>query len=157
MTSNGEAQAVRASAFSQSGRDPWRRRIRKWCVTHVDPEASCRYGCDWRRPGTFEGENSIHVSKRNFEASARENFHDFSGSDVLDQSADPVGKQAGEMIREHHKDISKEKIRQEVLELFRKVRIPEPEKRYNRYPHESSGGMRQRVMIAMALANKTEA
>ena len=56
------------------------------------------------------------------------------------------------MIREHHKDISKEKIRQEVLELFRKVRIPEPEKRYNCYPHEFSGGMRQRVMIAMALA-----
>ena len=66
----------------------------------------------------------------------------------------PVGKQVGEMIREHHKDISKEKIRQEVLELFRKVRIPEPEKRYNCYQHEFSGGMRQRVMIAMALANK---
>lgn len=48
----------------------------------------------------------------------------------------PVGKQVGEMIREHHKDISKEKIRQEVLELFRKVRIPEPEKRYNCYPHD---------------------
>lgn len=66
----------------------------------------------------------------------------------------PVGKQVAEMIREHHREISKEKAKEQVLELFRRVRIPEPEKRYQCYPHEFSGGMRQRVMIAMALANK---
>lgn len=66
----------------------------------------------------------------------------------------PVGKQVAEMIQEHHKEISKEKAKEQVLELFRRVRIPEPEKRYQCYPHEFSGGMRQRVMIAMALANK---
>lgn len=66
----------------------------------------------------------------------------------------PVGKQVAEMIREHHKEVSKEEAKEQVLELFRRVRIPEPEKRYQCYPHEFSGGMRQRVMIAMALANK---
>ena len=68
----------------------------------------------------------------------------------------PVGKQVAEMIREHHPDRSKEEIKKEVLALFEKVRIPEPERRYKCYPHECSGGMRQRVMIAMALANKPE-
>ncbi len=66
----------------------------------------------------------------------------------------PVGKQVAEMILEHHPDRKKEDVKKEVLELFARVRIPEPEKRYKCFPHEFSGGMRQRVMIAMALANK---
>ena len=64
----------------------------------------------------------------------------------------PLGDQVGEMLWEHHRKMSKEERREKVLELFRMVRIPEPEKRMKSYPHEFSGGMRQRVMIAMALA-----
>ncbi len=64
----------------------------------------------------------------------------------------PVGDQVGEMLWEHDKAMGKAQRRQKVLELFEMVRIPEPEKRYKSFPHEFSGGMRQRVMIAMALA-----
>lgn len=64
-----------------------------------------------------------------------------------------VGAQVAEMILEHRR-VPKDALKKEVIELFRRVRIPEPEKRYSAYPHELSGGMRQRVMLAIALALK---
>ena len=63
----------------------------------------------------------------------------------------PVGKQVEEMMRIHHPDMKKEDLHRETVELFEKVRIPEPEKRLKNYPHEFSGGMMQRVSIALAL------
>ena len=61
-----------------------------------------------------------------------------------------VGKQVQEVILLHRK-ISKKEAKDEVLRIFEKVGISEPEKRYHCYPHELSGGLRQRVMIAMAM------
>ncbi len=63
----------------------------------------------------------------------------------------PVGDQVAEAVV-LHQGLSKEDAAERVLEMFSLVRIPEPEKRMAQYPHEMSGGMRQRVMIAMALS-----
>jgi oligopeptide/dipeptide ABC transporter ATP-binding protein len=55
-----------------------------------------------------------------------------------------------------HTELSKQAIRQEVIHLLEKVRIASPQQRIDQYPHEMSGGMKQRVMIAMALACKPD-
>jgi peptide/nickel transport system ATP-binding protein/oligopeptide transport system ATP-binding protein len=62
-----------------------------------------------------------------------------------------VGDQVAEVIRLHEK-LSQRETRERVIETFRLVRIPAPDSRIKEYPHQMSGGMRQRVMIAMALA-----
>ncbi|MHA3024087.1 ABC transporter ATP-binding protein [Mycobacterium sp. BMJ-28] len=62
-----------------------------------------------------------------------------------------VGDQLIEMIRAH-RDLPKSAARERAVELLRSVGIPNPERRVRDYPHEFSGGMRQRVMIAMALS-----
>ncbi|HHU73311.1 MAG TPA: ABC transporter ATP-binding protein [Clostridiales bacterium] len=62
-----------------------------------------------------------------------------------------VGNQIDETLRKHT-DLDKEQRKERMIELFTLVGINQPEKRINQYPHEFSGGMRQRVMIAMALA-----
>ena len=62
-----------------------------------------------------------------------------------------IGRQVTEGLM-LHQGLSKEAARERGLELLRQVRIPEPERRMKQYPHELSGGMRQRVVITMALA-----
>src|SRR3989440_6065249 len=64
-----------------------------------------------------------------------------------------VGWQLIEAIRVHNPGTSKQAARQRAIELLDMVDIPEPQERVDAYPHEFSGGMRQRAMIAMALAN----
>lgn len=64
-----------------------------------------------------------------------------------------VGKQVQEAIL-LHQQVTKDEARKRVLEIFEAVGIPEPEKRYHSYPHQLSGGLRQRVMIGMAMVCK---
>ena len=62
-----------------------------------------------------------------------------------------VGEQIADAIRAH-RSISRAEARQEVIRLLERVHIPDPKRRIENYPHELSGGMRQRVLIAMAIA-----
>ena len=63
----------------------------------------------------------------------------------------PVGKQIVEAIQ-HHQKLSKEEAQAKAIEMLKKVQIPNAEERAKQYPHQFSGGMRQRAMIAMALS-----
>jgi len=62
-----------------------------------------------------------------------------------------VGGQVSEALR-RHRGLAKDEARRKAIEMLGEVRIPNPEKCYGKYPHQLSGGMRQRVMIAMALS-----
>ena len=64
-----------------------------------------------------------------------------------------VGYQLGEAIKTHYPKEPDSKVKARVIDLLRLVGVPNPETRYHQYPHEFSGGMRQRAMIAMAIAN----
>lgn len=66
------------------------------------------------------------------------------------------GKQIMEPILIHQKDVSKQEAKNHAIELLRMVGIPSPEQRFHEYPHQMSGGMRQRIMIAIALACNTK-
>ncbi|MCZ0990777.1 ABC transporter ATP-binding protein [Streptomyces diastatochromogenes] len=65
----------------------------------------------------------------------------------------PVGYQIAETLQRHHPDLTKRAARERAVELLGTVGIPSPERRVDAYPHEMSGGMRQRVVIAIAMAN----
>jgi peptide/nickel transport system ATP-binding protein len=64
------------------------------------------------------------------------------------------GVQVAEIIKIHHPDRTDEAIKNEVLALFEKVKLPDSQRAYQSYIHQLSGGQLQRVMIAMAIANK---
>lgn len=62
-----------------------------------------------------------------------------------------VGRQVQEALLAHEPSMSRETARRRVIDMFERVGIPEAEKRYDCYPHQLSGGLRQRIMIAMAM------
>jgi oligopeptide/dipeptide ABC transporter ATP-binding protein len=67
-----------------------------------------------------------------------------------------VGDQVAEGLLQHNKGMTKAQAKEKVLEMFRSLGIPDPESRINDFPHQFSGGMKQRVVIAIAMINNPE-
>jgi oligopeptide/dipeptide ABC transporter ATP-binding protein len=103
---------------------------------------------------TFKGRDLVTMSKRE--------LRDIRGGDVAMIFQDPmtslnpvltIGYQISEAIQAHNEGIEDEDAKTRTIELLKLVGVPNPEQRHDQYPHEFSGGMRQRAMIAMAIAN----
>ena len=115
-------------------------------------------GCEinWVR-GTGEEEETVNIAKQSRNSSIMRSIR---GDDIALVFQEPmtsfspvhtIGNQLMEMIR-LHKDVSKAEAKQRAVELLEMVHIPNPEQRVNEYSFQLSGGLRQRAMIAMALA-----
>ena len=103
----------------------------------------------------FKGENLLKYSGRKMQ-SIRGDEISMVFQDAL-SALNPVmrvGDQIMEAIKLHNKGISKQEARERALNILKLVGIPAYKERFSQYPHELSGGMRQRVMIAIALVGK---
>lgn len=104
----------------------------------------------------FDGKDMLHLSKKE--------LLDIRGKDISMifqdpmTALDPVFKIGNQMIEQicTHSGASKKEAREKSIEMLRQVGIPEPEKRMDSYPYELSGGMCQRVMIAMAISSNAK-
>ncbi|RWX00009.1 ABC transporter ATP-binding protein [Flavobacterium cerinum] len=104
----------------------------------------------------------IEFDGKDISAMSQKELRNLRGNDIAMIFQEPMsslnpslkcGVQVEEILMEHT-SLSKAAIKATVLSLFEKVKLPNPDKIYNRYPHEISGGQKQRVMIAMAIGCK---
>jgi oligopeptide/dipeptide ABC transporter ATP-binding protein len=111
----------------------------------------------------FEGE--VNYKERDLLTLSEQELQAIRGNEIAMIFQDPmtsmnpvytIGKQIIEGINAHNENISKRDARARVVELLHAVGIPNPDRRVDDFPHQFSGGMRQRAMIAMALANNPE-
>jgi len=115
-------------------------------------------------PGIIEAGSSIRFDGRELTTLSQREMRAIRGNDIAMIFQEPmtslnpvfpVGDQIAESLR-LHRGMSRPVARTRAVDLLRLVGIPVPERRVDEYPHQLSGGMRQRVMIAMALANEPD-
>lgn len=112
-------------------------------------------------PGEIKKDSEILYDGVNILNFNKKKWREFRGKDAGMVFQDPmtslnptmkIGEQIAEGIRVHNKKVSKKAAKERAIEILHQVSIPNPEERVDEYPHEFSGGMRQRVVIATALA-----
>jgi oligopeptide/dipeptide ABC transporter ATP-binding protein len=111
-------------------------------------------------PGSAEVSGSIRFRGEELVGRSENELRDHRGRSVAmvfqnpERSLNPtmrIGAQIAEAVR-RHLPLNRKQAHERAVELLRMVRLPAPERRYHEYPHELSGGMRQRVVVAIALA-----
>jgi len=161
FTYAGEVQAVRDISFA----------IEDGKTTALVGESGCGKSVTSKalmglieKPGVIKEGSEIRFEGKNILEFDRKQWQDFRGKDcsMIFQDAlvslNPtmkIGKQIVENLRNHNADkLSKAQMRQKAVEMLSLVGIPDPEQCLEKYPHELSGGMRQRVMIATAMITR---
>ena len=144
----GEVRAVRGVSFELGRGETLAFVGESGCGKTATAKAIMRL---WKPP-FVDGEDVMKMDKKRLQS--------LRGNDISMIFQDPmtslnptmtVGKQIMEGLQ-LHRGLNKAQAREEAINMLRMVKIPVPEKNVDSYPHQLSGGMRQRVMIAMALA-----
>lgn len=157
FTHLGEIQAVRGVSFELGAGEIIAIVGESGCGKSVTAQSIMRLIPD--PPGKITG-GSVLLEGRDLTRLSEREMEQVRGGEISMIFQDPmtslnptmtVGKQIMEGLG-RHKKISRQEAEEKAVEMIRLVGIPFPEKRVGQYPHEFSGGMRQRVMIAMALA-----
>lgn len=117
-----------------------------------------------QKPGTIES-GKVFFKGQNLLEKSDENMRSIRGNEMAMIFQEPmtslnpvftIGDQIEEAVLLHQKQLNKKQARERAIDMLRIVGIPAPEKRFFEYPHQLSGGMRQRVMIAMAISCNPE-
>ncbi len=127
----------------------------------LEPKGARLTGEAWLRARTATGNGSSASSGDNLLTASRSKMWALRGGEIAMIFQEPmtalnpvvrIGAQVEEAIRAHEPRLARNEVRRRAIESLERAAIPEPARRARQYPHELSGGLRQRAMIAMALA-----